>query len=445
MDSTVICGTHKLKELDGKPCTVEATLVIGTVPDGLEIVATVSNVLRGQAKISDGKLTANLTSTMKQTTKEEMDVETALTTGLRTGFAVSLDDVILTLTGAQNTLQLERNVLVDVQFGEYTLLEFNGESVVASDMRLTILPSRATSALVIAGFKNSLRGELELCCGRLQGVLASTTYEVDGLDKAMEEAFLSAVKGQGLKVCVDGARLTLKHDHNVFLYEVRPSIPEMLLGEYVLKSFNGTPKLSGCQVTLSFTDSEDGIGKSAVVQMVGTLRGRVTTEDGKLKAKLMPSRTVAGESEMHLEEVLRRGFRAGFLWDLSGQELTLRYKGEVLVYLKIPTVVYENGKPSYVGDEVSRCFKNDDSGRMFRIINTVEGKWAFYNDTRVYNLCVSVTFGLRSKVEGLGNTSLTVNDEGMTVASVTVQPGATEMFITGTVNGYTCSYDAVPV
>lgn len=106
-----------------------------------------------------------------------------------------------------------------------------------------------------------------------------------------------------------------------------------------------------------------------------------------------------------------------------------------------------NGKPTFQGDEVVKGFEKDN-GLLFRI--TKKGKkqetWAFYNDTKQYEMHVRVTFNPGCDIKPLGNAKLEEEEEkGEVVVTVTVAPGATEMFIEGRVNGFRSKMDAFKV
>ncbi|KPI86380.1 putative calpain-like cysteine peptidase putative cysteine peptidase Clan CA family C2 [Leptomonas seymouri] len=109
-------------------------------------------------------------------------------------------------------------------------------------------------------------------------------------------------------------------------------------------------------------------------------------------------------------------------------------------------ISYENGQPAYTGDTVVKCFKDNGNGLLFRIVNNDEHKWAFYNDTTNYNMVVKVSFGKDSKLEAIGNTKMTKNNEtGEMICEVTVAPVSTEMFIEGEPNGFKISFEANPI
>lgn len=99
--------------------------------------------------------------------------------------------------------------------------------------------------------------------------------------------------------------------------------------------------------------------------------------------------------------------------------------------------VYLHGQPTYTGDTVVRCFAGSHNGLLFRIINSDEYRWAFYNDTTTYHITAQVSFGGYSKVEPLGKTTMQRNRATTTFDfEVTVAPGATELFMEGEPDGF---------
>ncbi|KPA77270.1 putative calpain-like cysteine peptidase putativecysteine peptidase Clan CA family C2 [Leptomonas pyrrhocoris] len=107
---------------------------------------------------------------------------------------------------------------------------------------------------------------------------------------------------------------------------------------------------------------------------------------------------------------------------------------------------YENGQPTYTGDTVVKCFKDNGNGLLFRIVNNDEHKWAFYNDTTNYNMVVKVSFGKDSKIEALGNTKMEKDEEsGEFKCVLQIAPTKTEMFIEGEPNGFKISFEANPI
>ncbi|ORC87762.1 META domain containing protein [Trypanosoma theileri] len=443
MEACDFFGNYHLDRLNNELCATRATLVLKKGVDCVEAIIRVANTLRGSLSFEKGKLSGPLMSTMMMGSEEQMKIETALTEGFQAGFSVHLVDYTLTLTTEQNTLVFERDVCVEMLVGEYMLSAFNGEHVSLDSLKLAFVPSGKGCISMIAQFTNSLRGELSLDDGILKGAVASTMNEVGGMMKEMEERFRAGMEN-GMYVSLDGKHLTLKDDHNVYLY-LRLLVPDDLAGEYVLKSLNGGPVESDEQITLLLSHDAEADGIDVLAKVSNTLRGKATLLRDTLKGMLMSTRMMGSEAEMLVEGALTSGFNTGFLCCVDAGELTLTCGDNTLVYTKVAAVPYENGKPAYLGENVAQCFKGHGNGLMFRIINAAERKWAFYNDTKKYKMRVKVVFGTRSKVEGLGNTRITVSDGGHQIAEVTVAPGATEMFIVGYVNGYKCSYDALPV
>ncbi|RNE99993.1 calpain-like cysteine peptidase, partial [Trypanosoma conorhini] len=103
---------------------------------------------------------------------------------------------------------------------------------------------------------------------------------------------------------------------------------------------------------------------------------------------------------------------------------------------------FKNGEPDYQGEFLS-CF--DEPNLLYRILNREEKTWAFYNDTRHYEMHVQFTFGKHSVLEPLENTKMYTKHDGEHVAEVYVYPGETEMFVKGKVNGFTSKLRAVPL
>jgi hypothetical protein len=107
-------------------------------------------------------------------------------------------------------------------------------------------------------------------------------------------------------------------------------------------------------------------------------------------------------------------------------------------------VTYLNGKPTFKGDDVTKGFEKDN-GLLFRIVNKKKKQWAYYNDTKQYEMHVCVTFNEDCDIRALGKTHLEQQDNGEWVATVVVYPCETEMFIEGRVNGFRSKMDALPL
>ncbi|CAD2219311.1 Domain of unknown function (DUF1935), putative [Angomonas deanei] len=108
-------------------------------------------------------------------------------------------------------------------------------------------------------------------------------------------------------------------------------------------------------------------------------------------------------------------------------------------------VKYEHGSPAYQGDEIKKCFGDEDNGLLFQIINHDERKWAYYNDTVYYNMFIRAAFSEKSKIAPLGKTMKEVDpDTKEFIFELTVAPGATEMFLEGEPKGMKIQYNAHP-
>ncbi|CAD2215173.1 calpain-like cysteine peptidase, Clan CA, family C2 [Angomonas deanei] len=106
---------------------------------------------------------------------------------------------------------------------------------------------------------------------------------------------------------------------------------------------------------------------------------------------------------------------------------------------------FKNGSPDFNYSEILQCFQNGN-GLCFHLTNKRNGQWAFYNDTKKYEMHVAVNFRQGSDVVALGNTNMEIEDEtGENVATVVVFPGETELFIEGDVVGYKARIQALPL
>lgn len=116
---------------------------------------------------------------------------------------------------------------------------------------------------------------------------------------------------------------------------------------------------------------------------------------------------------------------------------------------------FENGEPSFEYDHIFRCFKERGNGLLFRMVNTTQKKWAFYNDTADTIMQVRGRFSPDCKVEKLNRARATQVPIGTeehpdlfeTVVTLEVHPFATEPFIKGDVNGFELEFhtEQIPV
>lgn len=106
-------------------------------------------------------------------------------------------------------------------------------------------------------------------------------------------------------------------------------------------------------------------------------------------------------------------------------------------------IVFLNGEPDVTG-EVTNCF--EEPGLLYRIVDRPNKTWAFFNDSRAFEVHVACTFGKHSKITALENTKMTRDEAtGEYVAEVVVYPGETELFIKGFVNGFASKLRALPL
>ncbi|KAK7196641.1 hypothetical protein NESM_000603000 [Novymonas esmeraldas] len=105
---------------------------------------------------------------------------------------------------------------------------------------------------------------------------------------------------------------------------------------------------------------------------------------------------------------------------------------------------FENGEPRFEYDRIYRCFKEKGNGLLFRLVNSEQKKWAFYNDTADTIMQVKARFSPDCKIEKLNRARATTVPAGTsahpdlceTVVTLEVHPFATEPFIKGDVNGF---------
>ncbi|CCW64468.1 unnamed protein product [Phytomonas sp. EM1] len=103
---------------------------------------------------------------------------------------------------------------------------------------------------------------------------------------------------------------------------------------------------------------------------------------------------------------------------------------------------YKWGQPLYSGETTS-CFTE---GILFRIVEKDNNnRWSFYNDTLDAKICIQFTFGEHSSINALDNTTLEKLNDGSFRATVNVYPMETELFIEGTVNGYSSNVRLQPL
>ncbi|CCW60479.1 unnamed protein product [Phytomonas sp. EM1] len=109
---------------------------------------------------------------------------------------------------------------------------------------------------------------------------------------------------------------------------------------------------------------------------------------------------------------------------------------------------YENGSPDLSviqPDVVHKCFKEYGNGLLFRLKDTVNRRWGFYNDTTDNIMTVKVAMTEVGNVQPLGNTRVVEDPEMGEIYMLEVHPLRTELFIEGDVYGFTSRFTAVRI
>ncbi|CCW64475.1 unnamed protein product [Phytomonas sp. EM1] len=105
---------------------------------------------------------------------------------------------------------------------------------------------------------------------------------------------------------------------------------------------------------------------------------------------------------------------------------------------------FVNGTPDFKADEIIKQFEQNN-GILFRLVNKKKRQWAYYNDSKEYEMRIQVIFNPDCDIKALGETKLEQLDNGEYMATVTVGPLKTELFIKGRVNGFKAKMDAFAV
>nr|CCC89354.1 putative calpain-like protein fragment [Trypanosoma congolense IL3000] len=103
---------------------------------------------------------------------------------------------------------------------------------------------------------------------------------------------------------------------------------------------------------------------------------------------------------------------------------------------------YQNGRPNFKGaTHVHPMF----NGLLFRLSDTKNKRWAFYNDSPRYTIHVAILFDFDSQILPLGSTVAFRIDEpqegreadrGKYLAEVDVPPLGTELFVEGDITNW---------
>ncbi|KAF8285615.1 calpain cysteine peptidase [Trypanosoma cruzi cruzi] len=102
---------------------------------------------------------------------------------------------------------------------------------------------------------------------------------------------------------------------------------------------------------------------------------------------------------------------------------------------------FKIGAPTFVSEDITPCF---DNGLLYRIAK--DDVWAFYNDTRNYEMHVEFTFSRTSLIRAIGNTKVNqVESSGEYVAETVVYPTETVMYVKGSIAGFKSKIKALPL
>lgn len=439
METENIFGLFSLTHFNRKKTSVAATLCLTKDGESILVCARVANTIKGKTRLENGRLTGMLLSSMASGDQNQMIIEGAIVGGFASGFEIQRDLHRLLLRNESNTLVFVETVGSKDAVGNYTIVSVNGDipstpfflEVVLLDNFLHV---RANLGLL-------LEGKAQLIDGVFQGDLSSQNAE--------EEENLSAlaklvIKGfhRGYQVRRNETGLLLAFN-DLFVQLSYVIGPKEIQGEYIFKSMNGAPISTTHQLLLSFNGENPILFNASIantLQCSAFLNGNTILSSTPMNS----IRMMGSDSEMKVEAALTEGMKEGFVLSMVGNQLTMK-GSTTFVLVKVAQVPATLRGPTFKGTHVVKCFKAEENGLLFRIIDEVSNTWAFYNDTNDYKIQVNATLGSRSIVQVLGNTKCTKDEADKYVMDLSVNPGETELFITGKVNGFKFLYSAQPV
>ncbi|RNE98360.1 calpain [Trypanosoma rangeli] len=102
---------------------------------------------------------------------------------------------------------------------------------------------------------------------------------------------------------------------------------------------------------------------------------------------------------------------------------------------------FKCGAPTFVSEDITPCF---DNGLLYRIVK--DDVWAFYNDTRNYEMHVEFAFSRSSLIRALGSTKVKQVKKGAGyVAVAVVYPTETVMYVKGSIISFKSKIKALPL
>lgn len=108
-------------------------------------------------------------------------------------------------------------------------------------------------------------------------------------------------------------------------------------------------------------------------------------------------------------------------------------------------IEFESGKPSVSYNKIFKCFKDQGNGLLFRLVDTQNKKWYFYNDTTDYMMKVTCEFDKKSSLKVLGNAKAegapAGNPDGV-IVTLEIKPRETQPFLEGEPASFRISFGA---
>lgn len=107
-------------------------------------------------------------------------------------------------------------------------------------------------------------------------------------------------------------------------------------------------------------------------------------------------------------------------------------------------IVWKHGGPPEEPLKAVKMFPKEQNGLLFRLLYDDGERWAFYNDTKVYEFHIRYYFSRDSEIEALKHATLTELENGNKLVELIVYPKETQDFIVGVVGSYSSTVEAVP-
>lgn len=436
MSADDICGFFALSHVNGEKVHVPATLVLHKEAEDIFVFVDVQNKIKGKARYADGRLTGMLLSTMSTGSMEQMAVEDAIVSGFGKGFDVRKESKFLWLKQENNNLIFVEKFKASDLVGNHAIVSVDGQKSIK--MYSLRIQEKDNNYFFFADIDEYFEGQVDFSAGNVKFLFADSLTSPDKLPLLTQKVIFALKKG--VEVKKESTGFVLKNDDCTIQLKLYIE-KEQLHGDFLIKAVNRNPILSDRQLTMSF---EGDLNVNASI--TNNFRCAATLKNNLLKAEAFfaLTRMMGTEDEMKVEQALSRGMESGFVLTLVGNKLTMEGL-DVIELVKAAKVESTQGGPIFKGTYAAKCFKTEGNGLLFRIVNEIDHQWAFYNDTSDYEMHVRATFGKRSSITILGKSSLSKDPNGNEVVELTIEPGHTEMFIVGKVNGFKAEYSANPV